>query len=244
MYNHSDILILGDSFVKDRSHPTDWPMALSTMLTGSNEVPNGVGIGGTSWWTVRKCLVQALSNTSVKILIVCHTDPLRLPSDKDIGLNSGTVLGQKYDTKNSHWYSKEEFDAADKYYTYLISNEFHNWARYQWFNELDNLTTSIPIVIHLHCFETFKTKTFRYPLESFIFKHGVTSTEVLFKLQRMALGIKTNDPFKGDPPGFRNHFSPENNVKIAKALYNTVMTFDPAKNGTQQDLDLLCQGAK
>lgn len=240
MYNHSDILILGDSFAKDRSHPTDWPMALSTMLTGSNEVPNGVGIGGTSWWTVRKCLVQALSNTSVKILIVCHTDPLRLPSDKDIGLNSGTVLGQKYDTKNSHWYSKEEFDAADKYYTYLISNEFHNWARYQWFNELDNLTTSIPIVIHLHCFYDYELTDRVVTIDGYTFKHGITSSEILFHLQAQESAL----PNGRDMPGFRNHFSPENNVKIAQALYKAIIGFDPAKNGTKQDLDLLCQGAK
>jgi hypothetical protein len=237
MYNHNDILIVGDSFVKDRSHPTDWPMALLTMLTGSKETPNGVGIGGTSWWTARKCIVDALQNQPPKILIICHTDPLRLPSDKDIGLNSGTVLGQKYDTKNSYWYSKLEFDAAAMYYTHLISTEFHNWARDQWYNELDSLVLSVPIVIHLHCFPDIK---FSKQTESFAFKHGITSTEILFELQ-----VQESGSVHGiHPVTFRNHFSPENNVKIAQTLYSAVMTFDPAKNGTKQDLDLLDQDEK
>jgi len=243
MYNHNDILIVGDSFVKDRSHPTDWPMALLTMLSGSKEIPNGVGIGGTSWWTARRYIVKSLQNQPPKILIICHTDPLRLPSNKDIGLNSGTVLGQKYDTKNSYWYSKEEFDAAAMYYTHLISTEFHNWARDQWFNELDSLVSSVPIVVHLHCFEQFESVNNGIKVSSFIFKHGITSAEELFPLQCLALGVKM-DEYEGDLPGFRNHFSPENNVKIAQALYSAVMTFDPAKNGTKLDLDLLDQDEK
>jgi hypothetical protein len=243
MYNHNDILIVGDSFVKDRSHPTDWPMALLTMLTGSKETPNGVGIGGTSWWTARKCIVKALQNQPPKILIMCHTDALRLPSDRDLGLNSGVVLRQKYNPKNSHWYSKEEHDAAAMYYTHLMSTEFHNWAREQWFNELDSLVSSVPIVVHLHCFEQFESVNNGIKVSSFIFKHGITSAEELFPLQCLALGVKMGE-YEGDLPSFRNHFSPENNVKIANALYSAVMTFDPVKNGTKQDLDLLNQDEK
>lgn len=237
MYNHSDILIVGDSFVKDRTEPTDWPMALTRMLTGSDNTPLGVGIGGTSWWTARKCIVKALQDQPPKVLVICHTDALRLPSDKDAGLTSGTVLNQTYNTNNSYWYSKEEFDAAAMYYTHLISNQFHEWARSQWYNELDKLTIAVPIVIHLHGFPNYKLDK---QTESFTFKHGITSTEILFKLQ-----VRESGSIHGiHPVSFRNHFSPANNVKISKALYNAVMTFDPAKNGTKQDLDLLCQGAK
>ena len=243
MYNHNDILIVGDSFVKDRTEPTDWPMALTKMLTGSDNTPLGVGIGGTSWWTARKCIVKALQNKSPKILIICHTDPLRLPSDKDIGLNSGTVLGQQYDTKNSYWYSKEEFDAAAMYYTHLMSTEFHNWASEQWYNELDSIVSSVPVVIHLHCFEQFDLVNDGIKISSFVFKHGITSVEELFPLQCSALGVKISE-YAGDLPSFRNHFSPENNVKIAKALCRTITNFDPAKNGTKQHLDLLDQDEK
>ena len=243
MYSHNDILIVGDSFAQDRSHPTDWPMALSKMLTGSETIPNGVGIGGTSWWTVRRCIVKALQTKPPKVLIACHTDTLRLPSDRDIGLNSGSVLGQKYDPTFANLYSKEEHDAAVMYYTHLMSTEFHSWARTQWYNELDSLVTSVPIVIHLHCFEEFESVNNGKKIPSFIFKHGITSAEELFPLQRLEVGAKMGE-WVSDLTGFRNHFSPENNVKIANALYRTITNFDPAKNGTKQHLDLLDQDEK
>lgn len=240
MYKHDDILIVGDSFAADRTLVTDWPMVLSKLLTGSDKEPNGVGIGGTSWWSVRRCITKVLKHEAPKVLIVCHTDALRLPSDKDIGLNTGSVLGQEYNSKYADWYSKEEFDAASMYYTYLMSIEFHVWARTQWYKELDTLLNSIPVVIHLHCFQDFELPNSGIPLENFVFKHGVTSSEILFKLQVQETGVKQGT----DLLGFRNHFSPENNVKIANALYRTITNFDPAKNGTKQNLDLLNQNAK
>lgn len=238
MYSWDDILIVGDSFAQDRSHPTDWPMALSKLLTGSNEVPLGFGKGGTSWWSVRKFIVKALQTQPPKVLIVCHTEAGRLPSDKDIGLNAGTVLGQEYDAKYNFWFSKEEWLAAQMYYVHLMSKEFHNWSRTHWFYELEHITTSIPIVIHLHCFEEFESVNNDKKIPSFIFKHGITSEEELFPLQRSALGVKINE-YVGDLPGFRNHFSPENNVKIATALYNAVVNFDIAENGSSKKLNLL-----
>lgn len=245
MYNHNDILIVGDSFAQERSQPTDWPLVLSKMLTGSDAPPNGVGIGGTSWWTARKCVTEALQNNPPKVLVICHTDSLRLPSDKDLGLNSGSVLSQDYNPNSSFCYgsSKEEWQAAQMYYLHLMSVEFHNWAKAQWFNELDGLLGSVPIVIHLHCFEQFEMLINGKKIPSFIFKHGITSAQELFPLQRSAIGANPNE-WVGDLPGFRNHFSPENNVKIAQALYNAVANFDPAKNGTSQNLDLLDQNAK
>ncbi len=242
MYNHNDILIVGDSFAQDRTNPTDWPLALSKLLTGSNSTPLGRGFGGGSWWSVRKCITKALQKHPPKVLIVCHTDALRLPSDKDLGLNSGTVLSQGYDPNNSfcNAFSKEDWQAAQMYYLHLMSIDFHEWAREQWFNELNRLVSSVPIVIHLHCFTNFESHNPGKPKESFIFRHGITSAEVLFHLQIQCAGSNRAT----DLPGFRNHFSPENNVKIAQALYNAVINFDPAKNGTKQDLDLLGQNAK
>jgi len=238
MYSWEDILIVGDSFAQDRSHPTDWPMALSKMLTGSDTIPNGVGIGGTSWWTVRKCITKALQNTVPKVLVICHTDALRLPSDKDLGLNLGTVLSQEYDPKFSNLYSKEEHDAAVMYYMHLMSTEFHAWAREQWYNELDSLVSSVPVVVHLHCFEQFESANNGKKMPSFIFRHGITSAEELFPLQRLEVGAKMGE-WVGDLPGFRNHFSVENNVKIATALYNAVVNFDIAENGSAKKLNLL-----
>jgi hypothetical protein len=173
-------------------------------------------------------------------LIVCHTEANRLPSDKDLGFNSGTVLGQEYDPKNACWYSKEEWIAAQMYYIHLMSKEFHAWSRTHWFDELDHITSSIPIVIHLHCFVDFELTKRGHPIDSYTFKHGITSTEILFNLQTQESAL----PNGRDMPGFRNHFSPENNLKIARSLYNAVINFDPAKNGTKQDLDLLGQNAK
>jgi len=240
MYNHNDILIVGDSFAKDRTAPTDWPLALSKLLTGSDNTPMGQGIGGGSWWSVRKCITKALQIRSPQILIICHTDALRLPSDKDLGLNSGSVLGQEYNTNWASSFSREEFNAAAMYYTHLMSVDFHVWARDQWFNELNRLVSSVPIVIHLHCFTNFELHNPGVPKENFIFRHGITSAEVLFTLQVQCAG---SDRIT-DLPGFRNHFSPENNVKIAQALYNAITNFDSANNGTRQHLDLLGQNAK
>jgi hypothetical protein len=240
MYKHEDILIVGDSFAQDRTRATDWPMALSKMLTGNDAPPNGVGIGGTSWWTARKCIVKALQNNPPKVLIVCHTESTRLPSDKDIGLNSGSVLGQEYNPKSTHWCSKDEWIAAKMYYLHLMSGEFHDWAKLHWFYELDHISNSIPMVIHLHCFHDYEAAERKFPIDGYTFKHGITSSEVLFRLQFQESQL----PDGRDLPGFRNHFSPENNVKIAQALYNAIINFDPAKNGTKLDLDLLGRNAK
>jgi hypothetical protein len=240
MYNHNDILIVGDSFAQDRTNPTDWPMALSKMLTGSDAVPNGIGKGGTAWWTARRSIIKALQENPPKVLIVCHTEANRLPSDKDVGINSGTVLREEYDPKNTYWYSKEEYIAAQMYYIHLMSEEFHAWARTHWFYELDHISASIPIVIHLHCFYDYELKEHGLLVDSYTFRHGITSSEILFKLQAQESPL----PNGRDLPGFRNHFSPENNVKIAQALYKAIIGFDPVKNGTKQYLDLLGQGVK
>jgi hypothetical protein len=168
MYNWDDILILGDSFAEERTPYHSWVQLVALGLSGlsydKNRIPRGCGLGGTSWWSVRKSLIKELSIGIPKILIICHTEPHRLPNDKDIPLNYKSVL------ESRHPSDLEE--AGRMYYKHLISWEFNNWAILQYFKELDEICNGIEKVLHFYCFEG--------PHTEYTFKKGVTFREPLF----------------------------------------------------------------
>jgi hypothetical protein len=214
-YNHNEILILGDSFCADRDFVTDWPMIITQQLAGSSLVPRGFGFRGASWWSVRNRLLSEIDLNKPKILILCHTEPNRLPNDQDYGINSRIVEKEyRIITSNGKWIDtwrqQEIAEAGRLYYKELWSHQFHKWAQISWFKELDQLldTWSIPIVIHLHCFDHV----------SYTFKNGVTIEEHLLSLAT-------------DGNTFRNHFTEEMNQKIGYKLADIIRNYTP---GTQK----------
>jgi hypothetical protein len=141
MFKHENILIVGDSFAKHRTNDTDWPKILCKLLTGSDMIPRGEGFGGASWWSTRKNLLKELEIKVPQILIICHTEPLRIPSDSNFGINvaSATKWPVVVPAGQEKNYVPSIKEAAAMYYTYLASTEYSNWAQLAWFKELEHL---------------------------------------------------------------------------------------------------------
>lgn len=236
MYDKDDILIVGDSFAQCRANQIDWPVVLARKLTNIQvgERPRGEGFGGSAWWSVRNQLLRDLAFKVPKILVICHTEPTRLPSDSDLPLNVGVESGGKYihyDNGNSKVLTVEPTvaKAATLYYKYLMSVPYVLWAQAAWFRELDELceTLAIPIVIHMHCFPGYGLHR-----EIHIFKHGVTIEEDLRQVQEYSEKIE-----KVEHP--QNHFNTQINIKMAEFLYSLIVNFDENKNGKLHRLGIM-----
>jgi hypothetical protein len=222
MYKVDDIVIAGDSFCVWRWQPEDWPVHLMKLLTGEAVTPRGQGFSGSAWWSTRKCLINELSRNSAKVLVVCHTEPLRLWNDEDRPLNTRSV--ELYNTRNvkdykcfipeveNSAYSSEKIaSAAAAYYQYLLSTDFHVWSTYAWYKELDELTVlyNIEKVIHLYCFPQSSLQGMGK--EFYIFKNGITVSNIL-----------SNYSLNSGVEGGRNHFNTDLNIRLAEELYKTI----------------------
>lgn len=210
MFEHDDILIIGDSFAKHRGFESDWPRLLCKLLTDSDAVPRGKGFSGASWWSTRKCLLAELDIKVPKVLVLCHTEPMRIPSDFDFGINvaSATSVPVVVPPGQEKNYVPEIKEAAAMYYTYLASSDYSNWAQLAWYSELEQLLVkyNIPQVIHLHCFPPAYGQTSLY-----CFQVGCTEQVPLWDLCK-------------DVPQdtARNHCTVEQNIRIAHAINNTL----------------------
>jgi hypothetical protein len=253
----NDIVIIGDSFCAQRHNLDTWPRQLVAQLTKiykTEETPRGHGYPGGSWWVSRKRLLNELSVSVPKLLVMCHTDHQRLPNYKDFSINGATAFdktpGNDYvrltqgDINVRTWnflngemtdfgrwempkifkpefITKEEIEAVKQYYLHLSYPTYNRWAQLQWFKELDEIIThfNIPMVIHLHCFEN-----------DYCFRTGITSQEILFKLQSHGNSLKNI---------VYNHFTIEENGIFANQLYNAITNYDPADAGTVKNFNLL-----
>lgn len=179
-YQWQDILITGDSFCISRTNPWDWPQLVCSQLTGleyhRKRQPRGQGYGGGAWWSTRRCLLRELAQSVPRVLIICHTDPGRIPSDNDYSLTWGTVAdGMNFTVRKgaivASTLPKRVKKAANLYYQELYSEDFHNWIQQQWFLELDRIIESHDIerVIHLFCFDNY----------FYQFRRGVSVRDIL-----------------------------------------------------------------
>lgn len=211
MFEHEDVLIVGDSFALHRDSESDWPTLLATLQTGVSKQPRGQGFPGASWWSTRKCLLAELEIKVPQVLVMCHTESARIPSDFDFGLNpaSATDCHVPMPRGQEHNYVPKIKEAAAMYYTYLASNEYSNWAQAAWFKELEQLIidNAIPHVVHLHCFPPGPGQTALH-----CFQVGITNAVPLCDLCQ---GV--------DQSTASNHFTAEQNVKIAHAINNTLV---------------------
>jgi len=202
---YEDIVIIGDSFAYHRFQNSDWPKYLTYLLTNQYDQPRGKGFPGASWWSTRKCLLEEIKKKPIKLLILCHTEPSRIPSDHDFGLNISSVNSNGIyvaEDKKINFYD-QILIASKLYFEHLISLDFHKWARLKWLEELDTLVEEyqIPKVIHLYCFKD---------LSNIEFKNGITISSILKNRMTMH-DIKA-----------RNHFTEEVNIQLAKELYKVI----------------------
>lgn len=211
-FEHSDILILGDSFCSYRSTVNDWPFIVSEKLSNSSAKTRGYGFGGGSWWSVRNRLIQEVKSNIPKVLILCHTEPNRLPSDYDYGINASSAQEGRVrlndDTYLDVWKQHEIAKAIKLYYTELWSSKFHKWSQLAWYKELDELISEwqIPYVIHLRCFEH---------TVDYVFKNGITIEEKLYTL----------GDFNNNIDKLHNHFTKELNQKIGNRLVELLQNY-------------------
>jgi hypothetical protein len=211
--NHSDLLIIGDSFCSDRYGRSTWPKLVSTNLLNlsyeSKIVAKGCGYAGASWWSTRKELLKHIKEHTPKVAIFCHTEPHRLPHNNDYALNIGTV-----DAKTIFRCDGAEFininnrrllTAAALYYEQLQVHDYNLWAITQWFKELDELTANIEKVLHFY--------SLIGPYNDYTFNKGVTFGD---SLKNYAV---PNHLSAG------NHFSIANNLKLAKIILNCINNY-------------------
>lgn len=227
MFNWDDILIVGDSYCSSRHEPFDWPVLLLKLLTGEKvegRIPKGEGSAGSAWWTSRSRLLNDLKIKVPKVLLLFHTEANRIPNDFGCGINQMAVeLNRLAIPKNHEFIRADLTKASELYYKFLFSEEFHRWTQIQWFKELDTLITelNIPHVIHFHCFHN-----------DYVFKTGITSSEVLFKMTE-----KNYDNSLSEWHQFRNHMTKEENISFANTI-NKEMRNSTIRSG-KLFLDLL-----
>lgn len=217
---YDDILILGDSFAANRDQPNTWIRYFTETLTGSTMPARGRGYVGASWWSVRQKLIKELDRRVPKILILCHTEPMRLPNEHNLPISALSV-----EEPNVHMpYGKEHLkslwhdvcDSAKLYYKNLFLQDFHIWTQMQWFKELDEILEQydIPYVIHIHCFKSWPPYK-----ETYTFKHGFTVEEILFD-------------YAGphDVGGYLNHFTDETNIRLGTKLIDVINNYTTGKH--------------
>ena len=229
MLLHDDILIIGDSFVKDRFNETHWPYLLKQLLTNENDgrPPRGWGLAGVSWWSTRARLLNELQVHIPKILIIVHTESTRIPSDLEFPLNAGSskhghaeITHALKHNDNRNLFTPELLTAADAYFKYLCSIPFCEWATRRWYDELDDWVSQYKIekVIHMSGFGSLLTD------DKHVFKNGITSDEVLWNISDDYQYWITHNKFLINSP---NHFSIKNNTKMANSLYQTLQCYTP-----------------
>lgn len=224
MYEWKDVLIIGDSFAGHRVDPkTDWPSILTQRLTGNTFLrdPRGKGFVGSAWWSVRTHLLKQLKESIPKVLILVHTEPMRLPSDNDLALNVVSVSHKEF--FHSHYRHRHVDDnlriAADLYYKYLQSKDFHLWSQEQWFKELDEILDKhqIPKVVHFHAFLPWDPKNTVYT-----FRNGITFDTPLWEISD---DVKLSNEKKAFGTDHRNHFSIQNNIILANVVYDALNSY-------------------
>ena len=200
--NWEDILIVGGSICQHRDSLDHWPKLLCCLLTGDlNDTRDAPGIGypGASWWSTKRYLDAALTQHKPKVLIVTHAESGRIPHDDHLPLNGAIAM-----FKQLNLIDKRIYNAAEQYYRYLYSEDFHLWAQHRWFDELDNITKDIPLTIHI-----------LQNSDQWTFKNGITIDQALEDL--------STRPFWDNE--CRNHLTPDENTRLAHELYKLIENF-------------------
>ena len=215
-YKLDDILIVGDSFCHDRYSDSGWPNIVTQYLTGDKGIPRGYGYPGCSWWSTRNKLVEEIAKSIPKIIILTHTETMRIPSDGNYSLNFSTAeSGDKHHGPNGERIGKLDLElhqAAISYYKHLISEKFHEWTNLQWFKELDEMLDNPEIEKVIHLF------SFGWEYSKHTFKVGVSVDEDLFQYHRMESGMK-------------NHMTDDENIKFGRSILDIVENY--SGNGTR-----------
>lgn len=218
-YNWEDILIVGDSFCSYRDTSDSWPQIATCYLTGSKfdskREPRGKGFPGGSWWSYRKVLLRELEIKVPKVLIICHTEPYRIPNNQDYSLNYATAESRLITIDNEkHPMPVEVANATVAYYKELFCIDYCDWANKQWFLEVDKLCADYKIekVLHLYCFDgTYAEHTFTsgVTVAGSMSSYAEKSRKVFFKFKNKVI----------------NHFTVKGNKLFAESVIDLIENY-------------------
>jgi hypothetical protein len=203
-----DLLVIGDSFCADRDTNDTWPYLLNTLLSGEDKAPRGEGKGGASWWETRKNLLREFEIKIPDVLVICHTEQMRLPNDYGYSITTSTIASGEIKYCEDTRLKKKLLKAAEYYYAYLASPEILTWVEQAWYKELDQLLSNakVPKVVHLFSFTC---------CSEYYFNHGVTVVDRLDTL--CVVG------------NYKNHFTPSFNKTFAGTLFNIITDYKPGR---------------
>jgi len=215
------LLIVGDSFCRNRDKQSDWPVYLGKLL--GSEV-HGRGRGGCSWWSSRNDLNDYKLDRSSTILIVVHTESIRLPNDHNYPVNAGvlkSVPGTPADDLKDKGAGIRQL-AIDFYTSELFSLSFCTWAQQAWIAELDSQNDFFATV-HVPAFTSVNLSRV---------KNGIVMTPGgKFASLRDVSEAEVGDITWSGADSRSNHLKDFNNVKFAEAIADTVKNLSPGAAG-------------
>jgi len=212
------LLILGDSFCE---HAQYWPAEVATALCYNSGDFAVLGLPGASWWPVSQTLRHYLQHKQEFVqqlsqLIFVHPNPARInTSSEAIRANNAIPLPFKFNNVDF----EEPQLASSLYYKYINDYDFHLWAERNWFQELNTVVGTRPV---LHLFAT---------ANSFDNAKILTGTKVLHSLTELSLAVNPSRTHLGNDAKLPNHFTQAHNCVFARQLVQILQgqrkDFDP-----------------
>jgi len=223
MRTFDSLVIVGDSFCKDRNQSTDWPVCLGKLLQCQ---VLGRGWGGNAWWATRNTLLQTKHNKSTSILIVIHTEPGRLPNDFNIPANPGLLFSEPGSASDEFKNRKGLRDTAVAFYNSdLFSLKFYTWAQQAWIKELD-ADIGYYATIHIPAFDSVDLTGVKNGI--------VVKPSDEFKSLRALSNLEVGSKTWSGPDTRSNHFKDVNNFNIATALQDIILSLQPGSSGERK----------
>lgn len=231
------ILFFGDSFAntgrgcwhKDQRFASDYPSYQDLVCDHFGADQLLFGFAGKGWWYSRHHMTHHLnenpSDRERLTAVVCmHTDWGRMLISHDTG-----DLMVRHGDLNIESSDSDIVRARKYYYTHLWDGNFHKWSMSQWFRELSEMFSSMPI-IHFHCF----TET--QQIQHYLGDKCVIYTTPLVQI---SVGETTgsDDEIRSkislDETRY-NHFGSENNRALADVIIQDIQNYRPGV----QEIDL------
>jgi len=216
------LLIVGDSYCRFREEETDWPVVLSRLLDSKLE---GKGFAGQSFWHQRRWMLQNLEKLKLSAtVVICHTDPARMPCVADfsvtpklIDMKSDDAVKSISNLRKPSKFESKHFEKlhqliVDFYKSELFVFDFYEYAWKMWIVELAELTS------HARVFHLAFNDHVLNELKKINKLHGTILTPALYKLS-----LNENSQWTGNvPDSRRNHLSDKNNVVLANELFSII----------------------
>lgn len=191
-----NIYIVGDSFCHWRTSTDHWPVRLANKLDLSL---TGNGYPGLSWWHTREDLIKYMKTPAfedTKYFVIVHTDFMNRILSREMMFTHQDDSTVKL--------------VREVYIKYLQDQYINEWIMKSWFLELNTLLLG-KNVIHIQAFPE---------IDKYVkLLSGLKLVTPLIDLSLQEIGFVRNK-FLYDSR--HNHFSPENNKKLADVIFENI----------------------